>query len=269
MNAKAAALAGFHAVGAALAERPERLRVVWLDRRRQDTRLRELAAAATAAGVEVRLTDRARLDRLSDNARHQGVVAELSAAGDTVGDSIGDRRFGQHDLAELLANDPQPLLLVLDGVQDPHNLGACLRSAAAAGATAVIAPEHNAAGLTPAVRKVASGGAERVPLVKVSNLARCLRWLREQQVWLIGTAEEADSSLFDADLCGRCALLLGNEAKGLRPLTREHCDRLVRIPTDPQAPSLNVSVAAGVALFEAVRQRRRYADLAITTRPSS
>ncbi len=154
------------------------------------------------------------------------------------------------------ALDHPPLLLVLDGVQDPHNLGACLRSADAAGADAVLAPRDRAAGLTPAVRKVAAGAAEHLPFVVVTNLARALRALRERGVRVVGTAGEAETSLYAAELRGPLALVVGGEARGLRRLTREHCDLLVALPMAGAVESLNVSVAAGVALFEAVRQRQ-------------
>ena len=148
-----------------------------------------------------------------------------------------------------------PLLLVLDGVQDPHNLGACLRTADAAGVSAVIVPRDRAAGLTPTVRKVASGAAETMPLIQVVNLARTLRWLKERDVWIVGADDQAPKSLFEAPLSGALALVLGAEGPGLRRLTREHCDLLVAIPMAGAVESLNVSVAAGVLLFEAARQR--------------
>jgi 23S rRNA (guanosine2251-2'-O)-methyltransferase len=191
---------------------------------------------------------RDRLDRLAGGTGHQGIAAQVNAPA----------ALGEKALDELLtALEEPPLLLVLDGVQDPHNLGACLRSADAAGAHAVIAPRDRAAGLTPVACKVASGAAESVPFIQVTNLARTLRHLRDGwQVRVVGTAGEAETLLYDADLTGPLALVMGSEEKGLRRLTREQCDLLVRLPMAGAVESLNVSVAAGVALFEAVRQRR-------------
>ncbi len=238
---------GLHAVQAALRQQPQRIETLWLQQGARQQRLEPLLREARARGIEPLPVERAELDRLADGGRHQGVVARLTRAG------TGPR---ESDLARLLAEGPQPpLLLVLDGVQDPHNLGACLRSADAAGVSAVIAPADRAAGLTPTVRKVASGAAESMPFVQVPNLARTLRRLREQGLWLIGAAGEADTDLYSADLGGPLAVILGAEDKGLRRLTREHCDQLVRIPMAGSVASLNVSVATGILLFEAIRQR--------------
>ncbi len=242
---------GLHAVAAALRGEPAGLQELWVDRQRQDARMRALLAEARWRGVTVHLMARAELDRLTRQARHQGVAARPAGGAASV------RR--ELDLTELLtAVQGAPLLLVLDGVQDPHNLGACLRSADAAGVHAVIAPADRAAGLTPAVRKVACGAAEAVPFVPVTNLARALRWLQAQRVWVVGAAVEADISLYEMDFTGPVAVVLGAEERGLRRLTREVCDYLVRIPMAGQVASLNVSVAAGVLLFEAVRQRNRH-----------
>jgi len=186
------------------------------------------------------------VERLAEGGRHQGVVAEVEPR-------AGDPETQLEEALEAAAGPP--LLLVLDGVQDPHNLGACLRSADAAGVAAVIVPRDRAAGLTPVVRKVAAGAAESVPLVAVINLARTLRQLKERGVWLVGTDDAAGRSLFEADLTGPVALVMGSEGEGLRRLTRDCCDQLVSIPMAGAVESLNVSVAAGVALFEAVRQR--------------
>jgi 23S rRNA (guanosine2251-2'-O)-methyltransferase len=163
--------------------------------------------------------------------------------------------LGEGALDELLDKAKTPLLLVLDGVQDPHNLGACLRTADAAGVTAVIVPRDRAAGLSPTVRKVASGAAETVPLIQVVNLARTLRWLKEREIWIIGTDDEAPKSLFETSLTGPMAVVLGAEGQGLRRLTKENCDALISIPMRGVVESLNVSVATGVVLFEALRQR--------------
>ena len=238
---------GLHAVTAALHSEPEQVRGLWLERQRRDGRMQSLLDQAAGQGVAVHLTDRAELDRLSGGARHQGVVARLE---------IRSRGYNEADLPALLAAAERPaLLLALDGVQDPHNLGACLRSAAAAGVHAVIAPADRAVGLNATVRKVASGGADIVPFVSVTNLARTLRSLQEQGVWVVGAAGEADATLYEVDFTLPTAIVLGAEEKGLRRLTREVCDRLARIPMAAGMASLNVSVAAGIFLFEARRQR--------------
>ncbi|MEZ5581843.1 MAG: 23S rRNA (guanosine(2251)-2'-O)-methyltransferase RlmB [Candidatus Competibacteraceae bacterium] len=241
-------LCGLHAVTAALRNHPERLDSIRVERRRRDARMRALLEEAQRHGVPVSLTDRQELDRLSAQTRHQGVIARYAGAVEQV--------RGERDLAELLATvQGPPLLLILDGVQDPHNLGACLRSADAAGVHAVLVPTDRAVGLTATVRKVASGAAESIPFFQVTNLARALRQLQDQGLWLIGAAGEAEQSLYDVDLTGPVALVLGAEEKGLRRLTRETCDVLVCIPMAGSVESLNVSVAAGIFLFEAVRQR--------------
>ena len=206
---------------------------------------------AERAGVKVATAADAELDKLAEGGRHQGVVAQITPR-------AGDPETQLEEALESAVGPP--LLLVLDGVQDPHNLGACLRSADAAGACAVIVPRDRAAGLTPVVRKVAAGAAETVPLVSVVNLARTLRDLKDRGIWLVGTDDTASSALFEADLAGPLALVMGSEGEGMRRLTRECCDQLVSIPMAGAVESLNVSVAAGVALFEAVRQRGRRAE---------
>jgi 23S rRNA (guanosine2251-2'-O)-methyltransferase len=219
---------------------------LWLDRRRRDQRLAELAGLARRAGIPVRQLDRAALDDAAGGANHQGVIVWVT----------GSAARPAQDLDSLLAGlDHPPLLLILDGVTDPHNLGACLRSADAAGADAVIAPKDKAVGLTPVAVKVASGAAESVPFIQVTNLARALDKLKAAGIWLVGTAEDAPADLYDTDLSGPLGLVLGGEGSGLRRLTREHCDLLVSIPMRGQVESLNVSVAAGVCLYEALRQR--------------
>ena len=237
---------GIHAVRVLLTRCPQRVRRVLLTAGRDAGRLAEIRALAQRAGVTVAGADDALLAKLAEGERHQGVVAEIvPRAGDP-----------ETQLEEALeAAGAAPLLLVLDGVQDPHNLGACLRSADAAGVAAVIVPRDRAAGLTPVVRKVAAGAAETVPLVPVVNLARTLRELKERGVWLVGTDDAAEKTLFEADLKGPLALVMGSEGEGMRRLTRECCDHLVSIPMAGAVESLNVSVATGVALFEAVRQR--------------
>ena len=237
---------GLHAVQAAVDGGGQVLRV-WVDRRRRDDRLLAVQSAAQRAGIPIERVGRERLDALVPGQRHQGIAAEC----------VGSVAQDEESLRQLLAAlEVPPLLLVLDGVTDPHNLGACLRSADAAGVHAVIAPRDRAVGLNATVRKVASGAAETVPLVQVTNLARTLKWLAGEGVWLVGLAGETETSLFDADLAGPLALVMGSEGSGMRRLTREHCDLVARIPMAGQVESLNVSVAAGVALFEAVRQRR-------------
>ncbi len=238
---------GVHGVRIAIRSRADAIFEVWLEDRSRNRRLSELAALAQEARVAVRPVARAELDRVSEGARHQGALAWVREAGpraerelDALLDSIVDA----------------PFLLILDAVQDPHNLGACLRTADAAGVDAVLAPRDKAVGLTPVVVKVASGAAAAVPYFQVTNLARTLKSLQERGVWLIGTAGEASQVLFEADLTGPLGLVMGGEGKGLRRLTREHCDSLVRLPMCGQVESLNVSVATGICLYEALRQRR-------------
>ena len=242
---------GIHAVRAALHARE--LEVLWLAP--GNPRLQALAQEAQQAGIPVHQTTREELDRLAPGQRHQGVVAQLRAGprGET---DVPPERVLEQVLEEVREQTGEPpLLLVLDGVQDPHNLGACLRSAAAAGAHAVVAPKDRAAGLTPAARKVACGAAERLPFIQVTNLARTLRRLKAAGLWVAGADAAAPQSLFEADLGGPLALVLGGEGKGLRRLTRECCDLLVGIPMAGGMESLNVSVAAGICLFEVRRQR--------------
>lgn len=240
-------IVGIHAVRTALKHGAKRIDSLWFDTARRDRRLRQLIDAARAAGVKPLASDKAALDRMTSGANHQGVVAH--------GEMPTSR--GESALDELLgALDEAPLLLVLDGVTDPHNLGACLRSADGAGAHAVITPRDRAGGLTPVVCKVASGAAETIPFIQVTNLARTLRHLQDvHRVFVVGTAGEADVELFQADLTGPLALVMGAEGEGMRRLTRETCDQLVRLPMAGLVESLNVSVAAGVCLYEAVRQR--------------
>jgi 23S rRNA (guanosine2251-2'-O)-methyltransferase len=243
---------GIHAVRALLVRHPHRVSRLWLvEGREAATRLHELRQLAQAAGIAVHAADDAELDRLAEGERHQGAVAEVVPR-------AGDPETQLEEAIEALGDTPA-LLLVLDGVTDPHNLGACMRSADAAGAAAVIVPRDRAAGLTPVVRKVAAGAAESVPLIAVVNLARTLRELKERGLWLVGTSDEAQRTLYDVDLTGPTVLVVGSEGEGMRRLTREACDELVAIPMGGAVESLNVSVATGVALFEAVRQRRAQA----------
>ncbi len=241
---------GLHAVESALKRDPAGIEQLWCDAQRKDKRLRELVALAENQGVHPQWVQKSELDKLlPGQARHQGVAARVS----------GVAEHNENFLEQLLVGlDEPPLLLVLDGVTDPHNLGACLRSADAAGVHAVIAPRDRACGLTPVVRKVASGAAESLPFIQVTNIARTLKSLRDAGVWVIGTAlEEAATSLFQTSLTGPLALVLGAEGKGLRRLTRENCDELIFIPMVGTVQSLNVSVATGICLFEALRQRSK------------
>lgn len=242
-----ASVAGIHSVRAALKFGAEGVAELWLERTRRDRRLADVADLARQGGVKVRQVDRAELDGAAEGANHQGVLAWVRVPA----------ARAEQDLTALLDQlQTPPFLLLLDEVQDPHNLGACLRTAEAAGVQAVIAPRDNAVGLTPVVCKVASGAAETLPYIQVTNLARVMDALKERGIWLIGTAGEATADLYQADLRGPLGLVLGSESSGLRRLTRERCDALVRLPMLGQVESLNVSVAAGVCLYEALRQRR-------------
>ena len=239
-------IAGLHSVRIALRHGAGSVQEVWVESRRQDQRIRELIELARQQGINLRQVSREDLDRMVPGSKHQGAVAR------TLAPAARDEAFLKAQLQQL---DKPPFLLILDGVQDPHNLGACLRSADAAGVQAVIAPKDRSTGLTAAACKVASGAADTVPFIQVTNLARTLRWLKEQGIWLVGTAGEAGMSLYDVDLKGPLAIVMGGEGKGMRRLTREACDLLVNLPMAGSIESLNVSVAAGVAMFEAVRQR--------------
>jgi len=236
---------GWHAVEAVLKREPERLQQVWIQTGRQDKRVKSITDALDALGVRWKVVHRRELDERVAGV-HQGIVAAVSES----------REWTEEDLlAQLAGSDKPPFLLVLDGVTDPHNLGACMRTADAVGIQAVIVPKDKSASLTPVARKVACGAAETVPFVRVTNLARFLRNLQDQGVWLIGTAGEADATLYQANFKGPVALVMGAEGKGMRRLTREHCDQLINIPMLGHVDSLNVSVATGVCLYEALRQR--------------
>jgi len=237
---------GINPVEGALANDPSRVREVLIEQGARNPRLGSISEEAKRLGVRVHARPRAMLDKVAGDARHQGVVAAYEAP----------PPLSDHDLPALVeraGNDA--FFLVLDGVTDPHNLGACLRSAAAAGVTAVVVPRDRAAGITPVVRRASAGAADRVPLVEATNLARALRSLKDAGVWLTGLAGDADKSLYEMDLKGPVALVLGSEGEGMRRLTREACDYVVRIPMPGVAESLNVSVATGIVLFEALRQR--------------
>lgn len=237
-------LAGFHAVGARLRHAPASIEAIYVDARRRDGRMAQLQQRAAELKVKVVATDPERLRGMAGEAPHQGVVA--------VAEQL-DQVLSFEDVLNDVRADT--LLLLLDGVTDPRNLGACLRVADAAGVQAVVVPRDRSAGLTPAALKAAAGAAEAVPLIDVTNLARAMDDLRDAGVRLIGAAGEADNSLFDLDLTGPLAWVLGAEGAGLRRLTRERCDALARIPIIGHVESLNVSVATGICLYEAVRQR--------------
>lgn len=236
---------GIHAVGALLAHHPRRVKQLLLARGRQDAGVENLLKQVRELKIEVRQVERSELDQ-QESGVHQGVLALVSPS----------QIWGENMLDELLdrASEP-PLLLVLDGVTDPHNLGACLRTADAAGVHAVIIPKDRSATLNATVRKVACGAAEVVPLVAVTNLSRTLQNLQKKGVWIAGTAGEAEASIYQQSLTGPLALVMGAEGKGMRRLTRENCDYLVKLPMLGSVSSLNVSVAAGVCLFEIRRQR--------------
>jgi 23S rRNA (guanosine2251-2'-O)-methyltransferase len=235
---------GFHAVISRVRQNAASIREVYVDQARDDRRVRELKALVEGHGLRLMLVDAKRLDGMTGNERHQGVAARVEAA-----------KLPTHvdDVLDALAEPP--LLLILDGVTDPHNLGACLRVADAMGAHAVVAPKDRAVGLNATVAKVASGAAETVPYIAVTNLARTMRELKDRGVWLIGADEQGEQSLFDAKLDGALCWVLGAEGEGMRRLTRESCDLLVRIPMLGSVESLNVSVSAGICLAETRRQR--------------
>jgi len=239
-------LIGIHSVASALSHSPGQIKVIMVAEECHNPRVKKLLQQAEKRGIQVVTQPRALLERRSDGHRHQDVIAEFSA----------DNTWVEKDLEQLLdAIEGPALLLVLDGVQDPHNLGACLRTAEAAGVHLVILPRNRSAGLTPVARRSASGAAEVMPLLFATNLARVLRHLKQKGVWLLGTSEQAKQNLYDADLSGPMALVMGSEGKGMRRLTSELCDFLVRIPMHGSVSSLNVSVATGVCLFEMTRQR--------------
>jgi 23S rRNA (guanosine2251-2'-O)-methyltransferase len=237
-------LFGFHAVGVRLKTAPQSIVEIYFETTRRDARMRQFIERAQEAGVRLIEADSMRLAKLAGSHGHQGVAARVEALA---------QAHSLDDLLDLVQGPP--LLLVLDGVTDPHNLGACLRVADGAGAHAVIAPKDHAAGINATVAKVASGAAETVPYFMVTNLARTLGELKERSIWIIGTSGDAPRNIYQADLKSPVALVLGAEGPGMRQLTRKTCDELVGIPMQGAVESLNVSVASGVCLFEAVRQR--------------
>jgi len=239
-------LIGIHAVESALANAPGQVTTVMVAEESHNPRVKSLVDRARTAGIRVSVEPRALLERRGEGERHQDIIAEFRP----------DNIFGEKDLDRVLdtVNGP-PLVLVLDGVQDPHNLGACLRTAEAAGVHLVILPKDRSAPLTPVARRSASGAAEVLPLLMATNLARVLRQLKDKGVWLMGTSDQAETSLYQSDLSGPLALVMGSEGKGMRRLTAELCDFQVSIPMSGSVSSLNVSVATGVCLFEMMRQR--------------
>jgi 23S rRNA (guanosine2251-2'-O)-methyltransferase len=240
-------IVGLNAVASALEHDAEHVREVLLEAGGKNPRIVEIEQQARRKDIDVRRVAQQALDGVAGGVRHQGAAARYAAA----------KTWDEHELPALVeAAEGKALLLVLDGVQDPHNLGACLRSAAAAGATAVVIPKDKAVQVNATVRKTSAGAADRIPVVRCTNLSRCLRDLQKLGVWIHGLAGDVDGSLYALDLAGNVALVLGGEGEGLRRLTREHCDSLARIPMPGGMESLNVSVAAGVVLFEAVRQRQ-------------
>ena len=236
---------GVHAVRSLLLRSQGRVRRLLVDSRREDPRMRELLQLAQQAGVKPERVDAKSLDARVGNVVHQGVVAEVDPL----------PPWHEDELIAALATHKDPLVLVLDGVQDPHNLGACLRTADACGAIAVVVPKDRAAGLNPTVRKVAAGAAETTPIATVTNLARSLKLLKEAGLWIVGADMTGDKLAWESDLRGPLALVLGSEGDGLRDLTRKSCDFLVRLPQAGSVESLNVSVACGMLLYEAMRQR--------------
>lgn len=234
---------GLHAVAQLVAQTPERIQIIYVQST-TSMRLNEVLHEATIAGIPIETTTKSALDKRLPAAVHQGIIAVLKETAKTL------------SIEALLDSLNEPaFLLVLDGVQDPHNLGACLRVANAAGVHAVIAPKDRAVGITPVVRKVAAGAAELTPFITVTNLARTIALLKEHHIWVYGAAESGSHSIYTTDLRGPVAIVLGAEGSGLRRLTEENCDQLMRIPTVGTISSLNVAVATGICLFEAVRQR--------------
>ena len=236
---------GIHAVQALLDSDPQRFQEVFILKGRDDRRLQTLVKALEAQGIVIQVASKQVLDSKSEGAVHQGIIARVKPG----------RQYQEGDLPDLLASLDSPFLLILDGVTDPHNLGACMRSADAAGVHAIILPKDRSAQLNATAKKVASGAAEHIPLIRVTNLARTMRVLQEANVWIVGTAGEADHTLYQSKMTGPMALVMGAEGEGMRRLTREHSDEPISIRMAGSVSSLNVSVATGVCLFEAVRQR--------------
>ena len=246
MSSTPKVLFGFHAVGVRLKMAPSTVMEIYYEPTRRDARMRQFLDRVKEAGVRLIEADALRIAKLAGSHGHQGVAARVQPV---------KTLHSLDDLLDALEGKEAPLILVLDGVTDPHNLGACLRVADGAGAHAVIAPKDHAVGLNATVAKVASGAAETMPYLMVTNLARTLQELKERNIWVIGTSDDAPKTLFDMDLKGPTALVLGAEGAGMRQLTRKTCDELVSIPMQGAVESLNVSVASGICLYEARRQR--------------
>jgi 23S rRNA (guanosine2251-2'-O)-methyltransferase len=243
---------GLRAVEQLLASGDAEVRRIYAEYQTENPRVAAVIELANQAGIEIQPANRARLQQISGESRHQGVVAEISR--NTLLDEAGLRSLVE---SRLTAEEARPLLLlILDGVQDPHNLGACMRTADAAGVDAVIVPRHGAASLGPTVSKVAAGAAESLPFAQVANIGRVMGWLGEYGVACVGTSDQADTSLYDADLSGSIALVMGREHTGMSKTTQKRCDWLVSLPMHGAVSSLNVSVATGICLYEALRQRR-------------
>ena len=247
---KANYVVGLRAVEQLMDRQPGDIRKIYAEYQTANPRLERVIALANDRGIDVQPANRARLQQMSGEARHQGVIAEIRRS-----QTLDEAALRDLVEAALTADEPL-LLLVLDGVEDPHNLGACLRTADAAGVNAVVVPRHGAAGLGPTVSKVAAGAAERIPFAAVPNIVRVLDWLRDYGVTLIGTSDAAGESLYECDLAGPIALIMGREHQGLRSQVMERCDQLASLPMAGTVSSLNVSVATGICLYEAVRQRR-------------
>lgn len=236
---------GINPIAQLLKDNPEKILEISVGLEKKDQRTQNIMDMAKHSGIAVQRIDIKKLDKLFPEENHQGIIAKIKPT----------PTLSESDIPDLLRNNSNPLFLILDGVQDPHNLGACLRTADGAGVTAVIIPRDNATGITPVVRKVASGAADTVRVVQVSNLARVMRDLQEKGVWIVGTSADCDKNIYDLDLTGAIAIVLGAEGVGMRQLTAKHCDFLAKLPMLGQVESLNVSVATGVCLYEAVRQR--------------
>lgn len=237
---------GIHAIQAALDFSADKITQVWVDSQRQDKRLLSLVNQLKGKKLNIEKSDRKRLDKMTESKNHQGIVIEIELP------SVHSEEELKHVIKSM---SEIPFFLVLDQVQDPHNLGACLRTADAAGVQGIIVTKDNSAGITPTVCKVACGAAETVPVYQVTNLARTLRWLKEQNIWIMGSTGDTEQSVFSADLTLPLALVMGTEGTGMRRLTQEQCDFLVKIPMTGSVESLNVSVAAGVMIYEVFKQR--------------
>ncbi len=243
---KSSKIFGLHAAQAALTYSPEKITKAWIDNQRNDHRLGRIIEELASLKIIPEKTDKRKLDRLAGGNNHQGIALEVAMPAELPESDLKDA---------VLSLDKPTLFLILDNVQDPHNLGACLRTADATGVQGVIVTKDNATGITPTVCKVASGAAETVPVYQVTNLARTLRWLKDQGIWIVGAAGEAEQTVYQADLRMPLAIVIGAEGSGLRRLTKEQCDFLVNLPMLGQVESLNLSVATGVLLYEVVRQR--------------